>query len=184
MAVWDAGRIDEVNILQATMEGMRSAVRCVAGHGPGEVGGKTVRIETEASISADGCYVVHGATDAGGNPVGFGSDPGEPPRHALVDGNRVPSDLPCPSEPMVKGDSREYCIAAASILAKVTRDRLMHGYDGEYPAYGLGKHKGYPTKGHRAKVREVGASPIHRRSFAPLKNMVFDGEGWILEDNN
>ena len=85
---------------------------------------------------------------------------------------------------MVKGDSREFAIGAASILAKVTRDRLMHDYDLLFPGYGLKRHKGYPTAAHMAKVRKLGASPIHRRTFAPLKHMSFDEHGNIVEDNS
>jgi ribonuclease HII len=62
--------------------------------------------------------------------------------YALIDGNKVPKDMPCPSESLVKGDGREYSIGAASILAKVTRDRLMHEYDSMYPRYNLRQHKG------------------------------------------
>ena len=80
----------------------------------------------------------------------------------------------------MKGNSKEYSIAAASILAKVSRDRLMHQYDKLYPAYNLGKHKGYATKEHMAAVFEHGASPIHRRTFAPLKHMEFDESGRVI----
>lgn len=83
---------------------------------------------------------------------------------------------------MVKGDGREYGIAAASILAKVTRDRLMHGYDRLYPEFGLAQHKGYPTSAHMAAVHQHGASPIHRRTFAPLKYWEFDADGGIIGD--
>jgi ribonuclease HII len=85
---------------------------------------------------------------------------------------------------MVKGDSREFSIAAASIIAKVTRDRIMHGYDAMYPKFLLGKHKGYPTAAHMAAVRSHGASPIHRRTFAPLKHMNFDEDGQIISAKN
>jgi ribonuclease HII len=88
--------------------------------------------------------------------------------------------MPCPAESVVKGDSKEFSIAAASILAKVTRDRLMHGYDRLYPKYNLGQHKGYPTAAHQNAVRDHGASPIHRRTFAPLKHMEFDEEGAVI----
>jgi len=70
----------------------------------------------------------------------------------------------------VKGDSRCYCIAAASVLAKVHRDHLMVEYDKQYPEYDLATHKGYPTAAHQAAVRKHGPSPIHRLTFAPLKN--------------
>lgn len=100
--------------------------------------------------------------------------------YALIDGNKVPKDMPCDCESMTKGDGREYSIGAASILAKVTRDRLMHEYDAKYPHYNLAQHKGYPTAAHMSAVKKYGASPIHRRTFAPLKHMEFDEEGKVI----
>lgn len=86
----------------------------------------------------------------------------------LVDGNRCP-ELPCPSMPVVKGDARHGAISAASILAKVTRDRQMVALEKEYPGYGFAKHKGYPTKQHVAALQELGPIPQHRRSFKPVQ---------------
>ncbi|MBI3851206.1 MAG: ribonuclease HII [Verrucomicrobia bacterium] len=91
-----------------------------------------------------------------------------PPEHVLVDGWRVPS-LCFPQTPIVKGDARSYSIAAASVLAKVTRDRLMAEYDRQWPAYGFAGHKGYGTAQHLAALSAHGPCPIHRRSFAPMK---------------
>lgn len=88
--------------------------------------------------------------------------------HALVDGTRVPS-LACPHTPLVKGDSRSYSIAAASVLAKVTRDRRMVEADQIFPQYGFARHKGYPTPDHLEALSRHGPCPIHRRSFAPLR---------------
>ena len=85
--------------------------------------------------------------------------------YALVDGNRTPKGLMIPSETIVKGDSKSLSIAAASVLAKVTRDRVMMEFDRIYPQYQFAKHKGYPTKLHMDLVREFGPSPIHRLSF-------------------
>lgn len=90
------------------------------------------------------------------------------PQHVLVDGLRVRS-LPLPQTPIVKGDSRSYSIAAASVLAKVTRDRLMAVYHERWPVYGFAAHKGYGTAHHLAAIARHGPCPIHRRSFAPLK---------------
>jgi ribonuclease HII len=118
----DAGRIDRINILQATHWAMNEALRGLA----------------------------------------------TTPQHVLVDGLKVKS-LIHPQTPLVKGDSRSYSIAAASILAKVTRDRLMVRYDAEFPGYGFAVHKGYPTPAHLDALRRLGPTPIHRRSFAPLK---------------
>jgi ribonuclease HII len=90
------------------------------------------------------------------------------PEHALVDGLPVRS-MSFPQTALVKGDARSYSIAAASVLAKVTRDRLMVGFDRQYPGYGFATHKGYGTASHLAAMRRLGPCPIHRRSFAPLK---------------
>lgn len=87
---------------------------------------------------------------------------------ALIDGNRIPPELNCPAEAVVKGDGRVEAISAASIIAKVTRDREMVLMDEKYPGYGLAKHKGYPTKPHIAALIEIGVTPIHRRSFRPV----------------
>ena len=86
------------------------------------------------------------------------------PELALIDGNRA-KDFGLPVRTIVKGDSLSASIAAASILAKVTRDRFMEEQDEKYPEYGFAIHKGYGTKRHYAALREYGASPIHRRSF-------------------
>lgn len=91
------------------------------------------------------------------------------PRLALIDGNRCPK-LAVPSSPVVKGDSQVPAIAAASILAKVTRDREMQALDALYPGYGLAGHKGYPTAEHLDALRRLGPTPIHRRSFAPVRD--------------
>lgn len=91
-----------------------------------------------------------------------------PPQHALVDGRPVPA-LGFPQTAIVKGDARSYSIAAASILAKVTRDRLMVEFDRQWPEYGFATHKGYGTAEHLAALERHGPCPIHRRSFAPLK---------------
>ena len=90
-----------------------------------------------------------------------------PPAFALIDGNRVPK-LPCPAEAIIKGDSLSLSIAAASIIAKVTRDRIMVGHDAAYPAYGFARHKGYGTAFHQEALERHGPSPLHRRSFAPI----------------
>jgi len=91
-----------------------------------------------------------------------------PPQHVLVDGRPVKS-MRFPNTPLVKGDARSYSIAAASVLAKVTRDRMMREFDRLYPGYGFSRHKGYGTRQHLAAIRERGPCPIHRRSFAPFR---------------
>ncbi len=90
------------------------------------------------------------------------------PEHVLVDGNPVKS-LRFPQTPLVKGDARSYSIAAASVLAKVTRDRMMLEFHRQFPGYGFAEHKGYGTPQHLAAIAKLGPCPIHRRSFAPLK---------------
>lgn len=91
-----------------------------------------------------------------------------PADYAIVDGNRMPT-LPIPGETVVKGDSKCACIAAASILAKVSRDRLLREWDLQYPEYGFAKHKGYGTKDHYEAIKKYGVLPVHRKSF--LKNL-------------
>ena len=122
------GRIDEINILQATYEAMIQAVRNL----------------------------------------------GVVPDLLLNDAVTIPG-LDLMQVPIVKGDAKSISIAAASILAKVTRDRMMAEYDGLYPAYGFAKHKGYGTAAHIQALREHGPCPIHRRSF--LKNFALEDEG-------
>ena len=90
------------------------------------------------------------------------------PPHALVDGRPVKS-LRVPQTAIVKGDARSYSIAAASVLAKVTRDRLMLGFHAQFPEYGFAEHKGYGTAKHLAAIEKHGACAIHRMTFAPLK---------------
>ena len=89
------------------------------------------------------------------------------PEHVLIDGRKVPG-LAIPQTHIVGGDRKSFCIAAASILAKVTRDRIMTAYDDQYPGYGFAQHKGYCTADHFELLEQLGPSPIHRRSFSPV----------------
>ena len=121
-------RIDEINILNATMLGMETA---------------GLRVASDRDVNW----------------------------WFLVDGNRVPKGLTGRATSVVKGDDTEYVIAAASIIAKVTRDRLMNHYDEIYPNYGFSSHKGYGTKRHVQAINKFGVTDIHRMSFAPCKNL-------------
>ena len=96
------------------------------------------------------------------------------PEEVLVDGNRCPV-LPCPGRAVVRGDSSVAAIGAASILAKVARDREMVEMDRRYPEYGFARHKGYGTQAHRDALARFGPSPIHRLSFAPARSAIVPG---------
>lgn len=98
------------------------------------------------------------------------------PLHCLVDGDRLPPGLPCSGEAVIGGDGLHASIMAASILAKVARDREMRRLDEEYPGYGFAQHKGYGTPDHLAALRRLGVCPLHRMSFAPCaQRELFDG---------
>ncbi|KAG7343489.1 ribonuclease H [Nitzschia inconspicua] len=201
----DAAKIDEINILQATMEGMKAVAQTIVGTPPtcktNKPEGEEIQqlpLVTSATIEQEGCYVVCSenvrSKHQGPTRETASSSPNNPQLkrrqqqsdttplyHALVDGNRLPKFMPCSAETVIKGDAQEFSIAAASIMAKVIRDRLMRGYDELYPIYNLRQHKGYPTAEHMSLVKEHGASKIHRRSFAPLKHMSLDENGRILD---
>jgi len=118
-------RIDQINILKASLQSMGMAVACLT--------------------PQPDCLLIDGIFE-------------------------IESDLP--QTPIKKGDAKSKSIAAASIIAKVTRDNMMVQYDLQYPGYGFSKHKGYPTKAHKAAIREFGYTPIHRQSFKGVKEYV------------
>ncbi|GGE22514.1 RNase HII [Gemmobacter megaterium] len=93
--------------------------------------------------------------------------------HALIDGNRLPPDLPCTAETVVKGDALSLSIAAASIMAKVARDAIMVDLSQQYPGYGWERNAGYPTKDHLRALLDLGVTPVHRRSFRPVHNILY-----------
>jgi len=93
-------------------------------------------------------------------------------KHALIDGLYCPSALPCGAQAIVKGDQKIAEISAASIIAKVSRDQEMINWDKQYPGYGFAQHKGYPTKAHCQALVRLGVTPLHRRSFAPVKAVI------------
>ena len=95
------------------------------------------------------------------------------PDFVLIDGNKSPGDLESESETIVKGDSKSLSIAAASIVAKVTRDRFMSRLDNEFPGYDWSQNAGYPTKLHKSAILNIGITPYHRRSFKPVYNILY-----------
>lgn len=95
----------------------------------------------------------------------------EPPERVLVDGPILP-ELPCPARAIVRGDALSFSIAAASVVAKVLRDRAMRGLDRRFPGYGFARHKGYGTAEHRAALLRLGPCPEHRRTFAPVARIL------------
>ena len=126
----------------------------------------------EASSKIDGSYVV--CSNGSDTDVDLDNEPhtqNESSFYALIDGNRCPV-LTCASEAIIKGDAKEISIGAASIIAKVTRDREMLEWHTLYPHYGLDKHKGYPTSLHLKALEQYGVSPQHRRSFAPVRRLI------------
>lgn len=94
--------------------------------------------------------------------------------HGLIDGNRGPNNTRVPYTLIVKGDDLVDCIKAASIVAKVTRDRLMLAQHAQYPMYGFDQHKGYLTKQHLTALKQHGPSPIHRMSYKPVKSCILE----------
>ncbi len=117
------------------------------------------------------------ATLHGMREAADGLDPAA--EHLLIDGNKLPPDLPCPAQAVVGGDALEPAIGAASILAKVARDRYMVELDARHPGYGFARHKGYGVPEHLEALARLGPCPEHRRSFAPVRRLLepglFDG---------
>ncbi|MGV6812603.1 MAG: ribonuclease HII [Brevirhabdus sp.] len=98
------------------------------------------------------------------------------PDHLLIDGRDVPDDMPCPGEAVIKGDGRSVSIAAASIMAKVTRDRLMVDLAQQHPGYGWEANAGYPTKSHISALIELGVTQHHRQTFGPVHKILCNPE--------
>ena len=98
---------------------------------------------------------------------------GQCPDHVLIDGNKIPKGLTTPATAVVKGDAKSLSIAAASIVAKITRDRLMHELANQFPGYGWEKNAGYPTKIHQEALVKLGVTPHHRRSFGPVHKILY-----------
>lgn len=98
------------------------------------------------------------------------------PDHLLIDGNRMPVDLPCPATLVVGGDGVSPSIAAASIVAKNWRDNVMKEAATQFPGYGWETNVGYPTKCHKSALRDLGVTPLHRRSFRPVRDILWQGK--------
>jgi ribonuclease HII len=101
------------------------------------------------------------------------------PSLCLIDGNHLPTKMPYPSQAVIKGDGLHACIAAASILAKVTRDRIMVEMDAKYPGYGFAHNKGYPTKEHLEAIERLGVLPDHRQTYGPISQLTFKFNNFI-----
>ncbi len=104
------------------------------------------------------------------------ADLGVVPDHVLIDGNMIPRDLAIPATTVIKGDSKSLSIAAASIVAKIRRDRLMVDLAQQHPGYGWETNMGYPSKSHRLALQNLGVTPHHRRSFKPVHNILYQGK--------
>lgn len=98
------------------------------------------------------------------------------PGHLLIDGNRLPPDLPCPATTIVKGDSRSVSVAAASIVAKIWRDGIMRDLAQHHPGYGWESNAGYGSKSHMSALQNLGVTPHHRRSFKPVHNILWQAK--------
>lgn len=105
------------------------------------------------------------------------------PDAALIDGNACPEGLPCRGVTLVKGDAKSLSVAAASIIAKVARDRVMTALAAEFPGYGWEINAGYPTAGHRAALLDLGVTPHHRRSFRPVHNILLSQGAQRIDSN-
>lgn len=173
IAVLDAATIDKINILQATMLGMRTVASVLTGQA---IKYPTIHInQFQNGAILSGCFVLVPNGLPLQQPLPMDTTSAtyrvvkcDESYFALIDGDRIPPDMPCRTEAIVKGDSQEYCIAAASILAKVTRDTIMKQYHEQYPKFNFLQHKGYPTKAHFEALQIHGPSPIHRLSFGSL----------------
>ncbi|WP_243453064.1 ribonuclease HII [Psychrobacter coccoides] len=145
-----AAVIDQINILQATMLGMRLCAEELL-----------ISIAKQSAYSADTASLISAQVLFDGNRCP------ELDYKELAASKLTPSSIDC--QAWVKGDARHTSIAAASVLAKVSRDQTMYDLDARHPQYGIAKHKGYPTQAHMAALEQYGALPEHRRSFAPVR---------------
>ncbi len=157
--------IDEVNILQASMLAMsRSTSALLAGMGllPSSAMHSTATLKPLMTSTQ--------TTDS--KTKRHDKFPSKEMFLGMVDGNRIPTDLPIEGKFVIQGDRKVYSIAAASIIAKVIRDRIMVDLDRQYPLYMFAQHKGYPTFAHRSLLMEHGPCEVHRRTYGPVKNAI------------
>eukprot|EP01040_Poterioochromonas_malhamensis_P004212 gene4212-4511_t len=166
--------IDEINILQASLTGMARATQQLLDKLPSH--SSFTQISTSQALPSDNSSKKKGKIvkkTKGGeelNEKATTSDDWKSSFIALIDGNRLPTTFPLTNlKPVIQGDRKVYSIAAASIIAKVTRDRIMMEYDKQFPIYNFAQHKGYPTFEHRSIVAQYGPCEIHRRSYGPVK---------------
>ncbi|MDA0305232.1 MAG: ribonuclease HII [Proteobacteria bacterium] len=156
------GLDDSKKLKPATREELLAELKTVARIGVGQA---SVDEIDELNILQATFLAMHRAVEALGGAFG------EAPDFALVDGNRAPS-LPCPAQTVIKGDGKSLSIAAASIVAKVTRDRGMADLAQTYPGYGWENNAGYGTKEHQSALRELGVTPEHRKSYKPIQKIL------------
>lgn len=194
IAIVDAKRIDEINILQATLQAMNMATTVLMNR---ELFMENnlfeANIEQAASSDVNGCYVVCTHNDSQGKPITSiasikrnednktsnkvknNDDTIENKKeyYAIIDGNKIPKDFPCDCESMVKGDAKEFAIGAASIIAKVTRDRLMREYDILYPEYDLSRHKGEFDQYLSLELNWMDYYHVNAQRHAKKSNLIF-----------
>lgn len=157
-ANWDGPDLDDSKKLSATQrteletEILRRAQVSIAAAGPRRIDDMNIRQATLWAMARAAAGLA------------------EAPHGALVDGRDVPPALTCPGQAVIKGDARSMSIAAASIIAKTARDRLMIAMGAHWPDYGFERHMGYGTKAHLAALRQFGPTALHRRSFAPVRD--------------
>jgi len=157
-----AGIDDSKKLAPARREALAAALRAVAAVGIGQA--SVMEIDRLNILQAT-FLAMRRAVEA------LGAALGGPPAFALIDGNRAPEGLACPAQTLVGGDGRSLSIAAASILAKVERDRIMRDLALAHPAYGWERNAGYGTAEHLAALRRHGLTPHHRRSFRPVAQL-------------
>jgi ribonuclease HII len=153
--------VDQLNILQASLRAMEMAFEVMSNDQPPHPTTAKAQAPNPSYPSPR-----RGEVRWGGNVSTM---------HALIDGNHIPKNLPCPATAVIKGDSKSTSIAAASILAKYTRDNIMRALGEEFPYYGWASNVGYPSQQHRDAIDEHGITEHHRKTFAPVRRYLETG---------